>query len=136
MTVSAPLIITSEVVAALAILRELAAIRPVNVLDLMDRIKTRRGAAEHRAQMERQTYDIETGPYPFRVTFSMETGHPGGNARHLSISIRRDNRVPSPEAVIEIATIMGFEGELTDWAVYPEALRGGGAATNVVQPIR
>jgi hypothetical protein len=136
MTVSAPLIITSEVVAALAILRELAATRPVNVLDLMDRLRTRRGEAEHRAQMARQTYDIETGPYLFRVTFSMEAGHPGGNARHLSISIRRDNRVPSPEAVAEIATIMGFEGGLTDWAIYPEDLRGGGTAINVVQPIR
>ena len=107
---TAPLIITPEVTKALTNLKKLATESPVDVLSLMDRIKTREGERTHRAQMARQTYVVSTGPYLFWVTFSMETGHPSGMARHLSVSILRENRVPSFEAVEMIADIHGLYG--------------------------
>ncbi len=132
---AAPLIIGAEEEAALAALRELAALHPVEVRELLKRIKTPDGEAAHRAQMQSQTCTIDTGPFRFFVTFSIETGHGAGTCRHMSVSILREGRVPSREAVVWLAALIGFTGGINDWAVWPEKLRDGGIAINVVQPL-
>lgn len=66
--------------AALMALRELAAARPVDMLRLMDVIKTPQGKGAHKDRMTEQSVFI---PLDFMVTFSIETGHPVGTCRHI-----------------------------------------------------
>jgi hypothetical protein len=94
---SAPLIISQTVVADLKRLREAVAKKPIDMLRLSCRLATRAGKLAHRDQMRSQTVVIP-GPYPFNVSLSIETGHPGGSARHMTMSIARPGRVPSPAA--------------------------------------
>lgn len=47
-------------------------------------------------------------PMGFRVVFSIEE-HPGGTMKHLSISVRKKGRWPSPEAVDMIAKEFGIK---------------------------
>lgn len=75
------------------------------------------------------------GPWPFFVTFWIETNHPVGTCRHMSMSITRDNRVPSPAAVWLIAEVLGFAGGLEACRQWPEELSDGGTAINIVQPL-
>ena len=136
MVASAPLVITPAVVAALHELRDRAAKHPVDMLTVMKQIETPAGLAAHKELMTAQTIQIN-GPYPFFVTYSVETNHPVGTCRHMSMSIVRSNRVPSPEAVWMVATELGFVGSIADCTFYPEDLsdKFGGVAVNLVQPI-
>ena len=134
MVTAAPLIITPEVKADLHKLRDAAARRPVDVAALMRLIDTPRGKRMHMAQMTAQTVTIP-GPFVFAVTFSIETGHPAGVCRHLSMSIDREDRVPSPQAVWMVATELGFAGGMEACRVWPEQLEGHGIAVNLVQPL-
>ena len=84
--------------------------------------------------MTAQTIRID-GPWPFFVTFSIETGQPVGPCRHMSMSIRREDRVPHPDAVWLIAAELGFVGGLDSCQAWPERLNDGGTAINVIQPI-
>ena len=131
---SAPLIITPEVTASLEALRQRAPLHPVNVHELMRKIKTAQGDRQHRQQMTEQTVPIP-GPWPFFVTFSIETGQPVGTCRHMSMSIMREGRTPTPEAVWLIAEVLGFTGSMKDCKVWIEKLSDGDRAINVVQPI-
>jgi hypothetical protein len=135
MTGLAPLIITPEVTDAFTALRDLAAANPVNIQKLAEVIKHEAGRLAHRDQMQNQSLLIDTGPFNFVVVFSVETHHPCGTCRHLSVSIVRDGRVPSPEAVQLIAEYLGFEGGITDCTIYPEKLSDGATAINIVQPV-
>jgi hypothetical protein len=128
-----PLVIGPAELAALAALRERAAERPVDMLRLMRVIKTRRGKARHKAQMTEQSVDL---PFGFAVTFSIETGHPIGTCRHLSMSSGAPGRVPSQEAVIMVGEPLGFIGDLDACCgVWLETLEGHGRALNIVQPV-
>lgn len=130
----APLIIGQSERRALDELREAAGLAPVDVVDLLERIKTARGDRSHRRRMTRQTVRIP-GPWPFFVTFSVETGHPAGTCRHMSMSVRREDRVPNAQALWMIAEMLGFSGGLEACRIWPEALSDGGTAMNVVQPV-
>jgi hypothetical protein len=130
--IGAPLILTAEILDDLKKLRAAAMQVPVNVRSLSERLQDKRLMKQHRRQMDRQTVCIP-GPWPFFVTYSLETGHPGGAARHMSMSVKRDGRVPHPEALKLIAAELGFEGDMQEWTVYPEKLSDGGMAINVVQ---
>jgi hypothetical protein len=44
------------------------------------------------------------------VFFSIDHGYPGGPARHMSISVPREARVPHPAVVWEVASHLGFAG--------------------------
>jgi hypothetical protein len=131
---TAPLIISQSVTASLRQLRETAATKPVEMLTLSRRLATAKGKKAHVEQMKAQTVEI-TGPWPFLVTFSIETGHPCGLARHMSMSIRRRGRVPSPEAVWMVAEILGFAGGIDACRSWPEDLAGHGVAINLLQPV-
>jgi hypothetical protein len=91
----------------------------------------------HSKQMTKQSVMV---PVDFVVTFSIETHHPSGTARHMSMSVPERDRRPSPEAVWMVAQELGFEGGET-WQegfrtchLYEEQLVQG-ASINVVQLI-
>jgi hypothetical protein len=132
--VDAPLIITPEVLADLHKLRDVAARKPVSIPELMRVIKTPRGERMHRERMTAQTVLIP-GPWEFFVTFSIETGHPSGTCRHMSMSIMRDKRVPHPAAIWMVAAELGFSGGLEACKVWPEDLSDRGVAINLIQPL-
>jgi hypothetical protein len=128
-----PLVIGPTELAALAALRERAAARPVDMRRLIRVIKTRRGKGDHCAQMNAQTVYLPLG---FSVTFSIETGHPIGSCRHMSMSSGKPGRVPSPEAVMMVAEPLGFVGGLDACCgVWVETLVPQGRAVNIVQPL-
>ena len=129
---TAPLVITAEITAALRALAELAEQHPVDMTKLARTIRTPHGEQKHRAQMTEQSLVIP-GPWNFFVTFSIETGHPAGTCRHMSMSIMRLGRVPSPDGVWMVAEILGFRGRLSTCVVWQEELRDGGVAVNLVQ---
>jgi hypothetical protein len=111
---------------------EFAFSQPVNMPEVVERLKTPEGRKEHRAQMTRQTMEIPVG---YLVTFSVETGHPCGTCRHMSMSVHREGRVPHPAALWEVAKEFGFWGALQKCAIWEEELAGHGIAINVVQPV-
>lgn len=127
-----PLILGSVQRAALQELRTRAAAVPVHMSDLLERLKTPEGHKAHRRQMTAQSVEI---PADFLVTFSIETGHPIGTCRHMSMSVGRKGRVPHPAAVWMVAEELGFAGELAACTTWPEELQGDGVAINVVQPL-
>lgn len=134
-----PLVIGPAELAALAALRERAASRPVDMPRLMEAIKTTDGKAAHSAQMRLQSVPI---PLDFLVTFSIETGHPIGTCRHMSMSTGKRGRVPSPPAVWMVAETLGFVGGLAQphqrpalpgRRPRPRSLRGLGVVARVVR---
>jgi hypothetical protein len=126
----APLIITPQVQADLHKLRDAAARNPIDMPHRVTRLHTPRGRRLHMQQMDAQTVEIP-GPWPF----SIETGHPSGAARHVSVSIAREGRVPGQYAVWMICEELGFGGGLEACQCWPEKLEGGGTAVNVIQPL-
>lgn len=130
----APLILTHDVIARLERLRIFAATRPVDMTVLMEAIKDPKRKRRHLKRMTAQTIRIE-GPWPFFVTFSIETGHPAGTCRHMSMSIMRKGRIPHPLGVWLVAEHLGFSGGLGACQWWPEDLSDGGTAINVVQPL-
>lgn len=126
------LVIGSTERAQLQDLRERAAKAPVNMPRLAEWIQTDGGKRQHRAHMTRQSVLI---PFGFVATFSIETGHPVGTCRHLSMSVMKDGRVPRPEALWLVAEELGFTGSLQQCRVWLEDLSDGGKAVNIVQPI-
>ena len=83
-------------------------------------------------QMTRQSVAI---PLDFLVTFSIETGHPVGTCRHMSMSVGKVGRIPNAHALWMIADLLGFTDNLDACTVWREELQGHGVAINVVQPI-
>lgn len=128
-----PLVIEEEVRSQIKACVELAEANPVDMPSLMERIKDPEQKRLHMAQMTRQTIDI---PVAYAVTFSIERGHPCGDCRHMSMSVQREGRIPSPIAVWMIAQEFGFWGIIEDVAaMWVEDLQGHGKAINVVQPL-
>jgi hypothetical protein len=134
-----PLIIGEAQKAALRELRDNAAANPIDMPPLMKRLETPEGKAAHMRQMNCQTIDV---PLAFMVTFSIETNHPCGTCRHMSMSATRRGRTPTPEAVWMVAEELGFVGSMEACVVWPEDLQRGpqqrtdrAIAINVVQPL-
>jgi hypothetical protein len=143
-TVPVPLIIGPDQKAQLQQLREYAAQRPVDMPALLERLKTVYGRFLHRQRMNAQTIRLPSAlGAAFFVTFSVETGHPGGTMRHMSMSVKRQDlpareaqdRVPHPQGVWMACEELGFAGGLEACMVWPETLSDGGTAVNVVQPV-
>jgi hypothetical protein len=129
-----PLLIGPEERCALAALRELALAHPVDMPQLMGRIKTPDGKAKHMDQMTKQSIEI---PFGFLVTFSVEVGHRIGTCRHMSMSSPKQGGLPTPQGVWMVAEALGFVGDSIEdgtCMVWLEDLKQG-RAVNVVQPI-
>jgi hypothetical protein len=129
--IGTPLYMGPDEKAGLAQLREKAAAAPVDVSDLNERLRDPVEEQRHRDRMNALSVVI---PMAYFVTFSIETGHPAGVARHMSMSVKREGRVPSPEAVWMVAQELGFVGSLERCeAVWMERLSDGGDAVNILQ---
>jgi hypothetical protein len=128
---STPFLIGPVEIEALHQLREMAAAHPVDMQKLVPQLKNKKGKRRHMDQMNRQSVMI---PVEFLVTFSIETGHPAGTCRHMSMSSPAPGRVPLPEAIWMAAEELGFIGGLERCMVWLEDLTQG-KAVNVVQPL-
>lgn len=126
------LLITTAEREALALLRGLASENPVDMRGLAARLKDPTAKAKHMDQMTRQSVSI---PLDFLVTFSIETGHECGTARHMSMSVGTVGRIPNEHGVWLVAEILGFVGGLDQCVCWIEDLKGHGRAVNVVQPV-
>ncbi len=114
-------------------LREFAGKRPIDMLKVVELIKTPAGQKAHWKQMHARTVQL---PIAYDVTFSIETGHPVGVCRHVSMSVDRPGRLPLPEAVWMVAEVLGFVGDLQACKVWIEDLATPGyQAINAVQPL-
>lgn len=129
---STPLVIGPAEKAKLAELLEKAAAAPVHMPEVVKLITTPEGKKAHMARMTAQTIKL---PVAFLVTFSIETGHPCGTARHMSMSVDREGRLPHPQAIWMVALELGFTGGLEACMHWLEDLAGHGEAVNVVQPM-
>lgn len=134
--IGSPLLITPEIVEKLKALRAQAERDMVNINTVIEMLKTKTGKRRHMERMTRQTLVIP-GPWPYFVTFSVETGHPAGLARHMSMSVQREGRVPSPIMAWHIAGYLGFSGEFSACdEMYRENLSDGGVAVNLIQVMK
>lgn len=129
---STPLMIGPNERKALDNLRKLANEHPVDMRTLPQRLETPDGKAAHMTQMTAQSIRL---PVDFLVTFSIEIGHPIGTCRHMSMSVRKQGRVPNPLAAWMVAEQLGFVGGLESCNHWLEDLQGHGQAVNVVQPV-
>ncbi len=111
-----------------------AAAAPFDVRGAIETVMTASGRTRYFDRMRAFTVSIP-GPWIFQVTFSIETGHPAGTCRHMSMSIDRAGRVPHPEAVWMVAQTLGFAGGLNACASWPEATEDGYQAINLAQPL-
>ena len=127
-----PLVIGPDEQLKLATLRELASQHPVDMPTLIEAIKHPAGKAFHKSRMTAQSISL---PLYYLVTFSIETGHPVGTCRHMSMSVKAPGRVPNPHAVWMVAEVLGFVGGLEQCKHWIEDLEGHGLAINLVQPV-
>jgi hypothetical protein len=134
MTQSAPLVIGPSLRTRFADLIRLAEHNPIDMPDLMERLQTPVGKAAHLRQMSRQCLVIP-GIWNFIVAFSIECRHPVGTCRHMSMSIDREGRVPTLDAVWMVADELGFRHGLDRCMAWPEEHDGHGVAINVIQPL-
>ena len=116
--------------AALRALQNRAEAAPISMPDLAEQLKTPAGKDAHRAQMTAQSVMLPDG---IIVCFSVEDGDPCGRARHMSISLDSEDKVPHPYVVEIIMAELGFVARLRHSAVWLEDLAQG-KAVNVVQP--
>jgi len=128
-----PLIIGQTQKDALQALRDRASAAPIDMPPVIKQLETEDGRAAHFKRMAALTIDL---PVAFAVTFSIETGHPGGTMRHLSMSSHRHGRAPIPEVVWMVAEALGFVDSLEACRVWAEDIGNGDRAINVVQPLR
>jgi hypothetical protein len=124
------LLIGPEEKDALTALRVLASQHPVDIRVLAEAVKHPAGKAAHKQQMTAQSIPL---PMDYLVTFSIETRHPGGTVRHMSMSVGAQDRVPNQHAVWMVAECLGFAGTLDACTAWVEDLEGHGAAVNLVQ---
>jgi hypothetical protein len=137
MTDGTPFAFGTDQIKALEALRDLATAHPVNMAAQVGPdgkvLASRR--APLAAQMNRQTITI---PFGYLVTFSIETHHPAGTCRHMSMSSPAKGRMPGVEAVDMVAEVLGFIGGYKACHCWIEDLtRGDGRekAINLVQSI-
>ena len=146
-----------EARAALKQLVEKATAAPIDMLAVMENMKTADGRRDHFARMKTLTIPILTH---FFVTFSIENGHPVGMCRHMSMSIGlpmkkglekeeglivpgpNNTWLPSVSIICLVCQELGFTGthlkageRLKDCNTWLEDI-GDYKAVNVVQPIQ
>jgi hypothetical protein len=116
----------------LADLRALANRHPVNAAELPHTLATDEGKVAHLQVITSQTIELPVG---FLLSFTVETGHPCGTIRHMTLSVMRVDRIPTPEACELVAAELGFVGGLAACMRWTEQLQGHGVGVNLVQPV-
>jgi hypothetical protein len=129
--VGTPIIVGGTEREALHRLRDRAAQKPANLEYIAANIHNPAVKRKHMEQMSEQTIKI---PLAYLVTFSIEN-QPKGVFRHMSMSVQREGRVPSPESMWMVAQELGFVGGIQFCTVYAEDLKGHGKAINLLQPL-
>lgn len=127
-----PMIIGPKEKARLANLRKYATDNPIDIPPVMEQIKTPEGLLAHEKRMDRYSCWIPLG---FRVVFSIETGHPVGTSRHLSVSSPAKGRIPNIFAMGMLAEELGFVGGLELCGIWDEDIGEGQKAINLIQPL-
>lgn len=137
-----PFLLGEVEISKLTRLKQKAELHPVDMTNLLERLKDPAVKKRHKKQMTAQTVYL---PFGYMVTFSMELNHPGGQkARHMSMSSPAEGRVPNQFSVWMVAEHLGFTGPHSDItmakenlkmcdAVWLEDLEGHEKAVNVVQ---
>jgi hypothetical protein len=137
-----PFILGETEIGQLVTLKLVAEAHPVDMTNLVERLAKSKNKRRHMEQMSKQTVYL---PFDYAVTYSKEINHPGGRtARHMSMSVYKEGRVPNQFAVWMVAEHLGFTGPHADLAraednlkqcdaVWLEDLQGHGKAVNVVQ---
>lgn len=125
-----PLVLTSDVRAAVAKLVKHAKANPVSVADLR---KTEAGTIPPVGDNPDHRMEIPLG---YLVVYSHELQPRYGLCRHLSVSIPAKNKGPGLEAVNEIAKMFGFkEGINSADHVWREDLADDHMAVNMIQRV-
>jgi hypothetical protein len=127
-----PLLIAAEQRDALERLRIRAAKHPVDIAGLSARLADAVGMMAHKATITSQTLELPVG---YLVSFTVETGHPVGTCRHMTLSVMSEDAVPTLEAVGMVAEQLGFVGGVSCCVVWLEKLQGHGLGVSVVQPV-
>jgi hypothetical protein len=133
----AALIIGEEERAALQRLREHACTKPFDAREVVEQTKQPSGLKRH---IQRMTKEFSVAlPQHYKVTYSIETNHPSGTMRHLSVSTQTPGLAPGPAVVWMVAEELGFAGGLDVCGIWIEdigehELGGRQVAINVVQP--
>lgn len=117
---------------AMAALRARASAHPVHMPAVLEQLKTQEGRQAHMKRMAMLTVALPTA---FMLTFSIDTGHPVGTCRHMSLSATRRGRAPTPAALWMVAEELGFVGGLNACTVWKEDIGDGAVAINVIQPV-
>lgn len=130
------IIIGSEAAAAFAELRTRAEANVLDVHEIIRKMETDEGRAEHKAMMTEQTVTIK-GLTDFYVTYNVESGHKAGTVRHISMSISPGNTLPPTGTALFVSGYLGFVGNLCDAdSIYVEDLSDGGRAINIIQVMK
>jgi hypothetical protein len=128
-----PLEIGASERVALHRLRERATRHVVDMRQLVASLATPAGKLAHMEQMNEQTVDIPVG---YLVTYSVEIGHPGGTARHMTMSSSEQDKVPTPIALWMVAEELGFAGGLEACVLWPEHLLRGDHVTRTMNVLQ
>jgi hypothetical protein len=134
-----PLIIGASQRTQLNALRDFAAGHPVDMTRAQAACRSPEGLRQHLNTMDILTIEL---PVAYRVTFSIDLGHPVGPCRHMSLSSRRRDKSPVPAAVWMVCEELGFVGTepfegCTVWTekLVPQGREDKGQAINVLQPV-
>ena len=71
-------------------------------------------------------------PVDFRVVFSIEE-QPSGLFRHMSVSVSREEKVPTPETIRIIAQHLGFYSGVKEGMIWKENFSGNRIAINFME---
>lgn len=114
-----------------------AALQPVYMPTLEKRLENPRQRAAHRKLVTDLSIVLATcRPHPLQLCYTIETGHPCGVARHLSVSVVSEERLlPTPFLMETLMPLFGFFGDLSDTTSYVDRLSVGGCALNLLQPV-
>jgi hypothetical protein len=114
--------IRSEDATRLEWLRVFASSHPLHVPEITALMRTLVGKRAHMKAMSNRSVEV---PFGCLVTFSIETGHPVGMCRHMSMSSSVPSKAPSAEAAWMYAERLGFVGGLQSCDVWTEEQKRG-----------
>lgn len=129
-----PLILGASQEREIAALRDKATKEPIDMAAVMPLMQSEEGRRQHIERMQHYTINL---PLAYVVTYTIETGHPCGTCRHLSMSSKRMGKVPTITAVKMVCEAFGFVvgSSLDQCTVWLEEIGAGDQAVNVVQPL-
>ena len=127
-----PLFIGKKELDELDQLRIRAAKNPIDVVATLAKLNTEEGKAAHKRLVTSQSIELPVG---YLVSFTIETGHPAGTCRHMTLGVMQKDYGPSLDAVRMVAEALGFVGGVSCCAIWLDKTEGHGLGVNLVQPV-